>query len=81
MERKLATALFVDLVDSTALVASHDPEIARRRVTGSTRTSRIIAGRLYRLRRTNGGRALESFEKISTGGEYVERMVSSGQCD
>ena len=34
MERKLATALFVDLVDSTALVASYDPEIARRRVTG-----------------------------------------------
>src|SRR4026209_813526 len=34
MERKLATALFVDLVDSTALVASHDPEIARQRVTG-----------------------------------------------
>lgn len=34
MERKLATALFVDLVDSTALVASHDPEVARRRVTG-----------------------------------------------
>jgi len=34
MERKLATALFVDLVDSTSLVASHDPEIARRRVTG-----------------------------------------------
>ena len=34
MERKLATALFVDLVDSTALVSSNDPEIARRRVTG-----------------------------------------------
>src|SRR5574337_1523041 len=34
MERKLATALFVDLVDSTALVSSHDPEVARRRVTG-----------------------------------------------
>ena len=34
MERKLATALFVDLVDSTALVASSDPEVARRRVTG-----------------------------------------------
>src|ERR1044072_8078821 len=34
MERKLAAALFVDLVDSPALVASHDPEIARRRVTG-----------------------------------------------
>jgi class 3 adenylate cyclase/tetratricopeptide (TPR) repeat protein len=34
MERKLATALFVDLVDSTALVSTHDPEVARRRVTG-----------------------------------------------
>ena len=34
MERKLATALFVDLVDSTALVAGSDPEIVRRRVTG-----------------------------------------------
>ena len=34
MERKLATAMFVDLVDSTALVAGSDPEVARRRVTG-----------------------------------------------
>ena len=34
MERKLATALFVDLVDSTALVAASDPEVARRQVTG-----------------------------------------------
>ena len=34
MERKLATALFVDLVDSTAFVSSNDPEVARRRVTG-----------------------------------------------
>ena len=34
MERKLATALFVDLVDSTALVSGSDPEVARRRVTG-----------------------------------------------
>ena len=34
MERKLATALFVDLVDSTALVSGSDPEIVRRRVTG-----------------------------------------------
>ncbi|HXG75167.1 MAG TPA: AAA family ATPase [Gaiellaceae bacterium] len=33
MERKLATVLFVDLVDSTALVASADPEVVRRRVT------------------------------------------------
>jgi class 3 adenylate cyclase/tetratricopeptide (TPR) repeat protein len=32
-ERKLATVLFVDLVDSTSLVSASDPEIVRRRVT------------------------------------------------
>jgi predicted ATPase/class 3 adenylate cyclase len=32
VERKLATVLFVDLVDSTTLVASADPEVVRRRV-------------------------------------------------
>nr|MBA2358956.1 tetratricopeptide repeat protein [Actinomycetota bacterium] len=34
MERKLATVLFIDLVDSTSLVAASDPEVVRRRVTG-----------------------------------------------
>ena len=33
MERKLATVLFVDLVDSTAFVSATDPEVVRRRVT------------------------------------------------
>src|SRR6266568_4246476 len=33
MERKLATVLFVDLVDSTALLADVDPEVVRRRVS------------------------------------------------
>ena len=33
MERKLATVLFVDLVDSTELVAASDPEVVRRRVS------------------------------------------------
>jgi class 3 adenylate cyclase/tetratricopeptide (TPR) repeat protein len=33
MERKLATVLFVDLVDSTEFVAGEDPEVVRRRVT------------------------------------------------
>ena len=32
VERKRATVLFVDLVDSTDLVADVDPEVARRRV-------------------------------------------------
>ena len=33
MERKLATVLFADLVGSTALVSSADPEVVRRRVS------------------------------------------------
>src|SRR6478672_11618442 len=33
MERKLATVLFADLVDSTSLLAGSDPEIVRRQVT------------------------------------------------
>src|SRR5919204_1924206 len=33
MERKLATVVFVDLVDSTAFVSGQDPEVVRRRVT------------------------------------------------
>src|SRR5918912_3185517 len=32
MDRKLATVLFIDLVDSTSLVTGSDPEIVRRRV-------------------------------------------------
>ena len=32
MERKLATVLFVDLVESTRLVAASDPEVVRRRI-------------------------------------------------
>jgi class 3 adenylate cyclase/tetratricopeptide (TPR) repeat protein len=34
VERKLATVLFIDLVDSTGLVTSADPEVVRRRVSG-----------------------------------------------
>jgi class 3 adenylate cyclase/tetratricopeptide (TPR) repeat protein len=33
MERKLASVLFVDIVESTDLLASEDPEVVRRRVT------------------------------------------------
>ena len=33
VERKLATVLFVDIVDSTRLVTDADPEVVRRRVT------------------------------------------------
>jgi class 3 adenylate cyclase len=33
VERKLATVLFVDLVDSTSLLAGSDPEVVRRKVS------------------------------------------------
>jgi class 3 adenylate cyclase/tetratricopeptide (TPR) repeat protein len=33
MERKLATVIFADLVESTALVSASDPEVVRRRVS------------------------------------------------
>jgi class 3 adenylate cyclase/tetratricopeptide (TPR) repeat protein len=33
VERRLASVLFVDIVDSTSLVSGMDPEVARRRVT------------------------------------------------
>jgi class 3 adenylate cyclase/tetratricopeptide (TPR) repeat protein len=33
MERKLATVLFVDIVNSTSIVTGADPEVVRRRVT------------------------------------------------
>ena len=34
MERKLAAVLFVDLVESSTLLAGTDPEVVRRRITG-----------------------------------------------
>ena len=43
MERKVATVLFADLVDSTGLVTSADPEVVRRRVN---RYFEVVAGRI-----------------------------------
>jgi class 3 adenylate cyclase/tetratricopeptide (TPR) repeat protein len=44
MERKLATVLFVDLVNSTSMVTGADPEVVRRRVTEYFETvSRCVA--------------------------------------
>jgi class 3 adenylate cyclase/tetratricopeptide (TPR) repeat protein len=46
MERKLATVLFVDLVDSTSLVTSADPEVVRRRVSRYFELASDCIGRL-----------------------------------
>jgi class 3 adenylate cyclase/tetratricopeptide (TPR) repeat protein len=43
MERKVATVLFADLVDSTGLVSSADPEVVRQRVK---RYFDVVSGRI-----------------------------------
>jgi class 3 adenylate cyclase/tetratricopeptide (TPR) repeat protein len=43
MERKVATVLFADLVDSTGLVATADPEVVRQRVN---RYFELVSGRI-----------------------------------
>jgi class 3 adenylate cyclase/tetratricopeptide (TPR) repeat protein len=43
MERKVATVLFADLVDSTGLVSGADPEVVRQRVN---RYFEVVAGRI-----------------------------------
>jgi class 3 adenylate cyclase len=43
VERKVATVLFADLVDSTGLVASADPEVVRQRVN---RYFEVVSGRI-----------------------------------
>ena len=43
MERKVATVLFADLVDSTGLVSSVDPEVVRQRVN---RYFEVVSGRI-----------------------------------
>ena len=61
MERKLATVLFVDLVDSSSLLAGGDPEVVRRQVTRyfECASERIRAsrrdGREVRRGRRDGG--------------------------
>ena len=48
MERKVATVMFADLVDSTGLVSSADPEVVRQRVN---RYFEVVSGRI----RAHGG--------------------------
>ena len=43
VERKLATVPFVDVVDSTSLVTSADPEVVRRRVSQHFASGRIAS--------------------------------------
>src|SRR5918992_1296208 len=62
MERKLATVLFVDIVNSTGLVAASDPEVVRRRVNRFFETvSHCVALHGGRVEKFAGDAVLAAF--------------------
>ena len=79
VERKLATVLFVDLVDSTSLVAGIDPEIARRRVTQFfERVSRCVTTHGGIVEKFAGDAVLAAFGIPQAHEDDAERAVRAG---
>src|SRR5437773_121724 len=76
MERKLATVLFVDLVDSTSLVAGADPEVARRRVTQFfERVAHCVTTRGGIVEKFAGDAVLAAFGVPQAHGDDAERAI------
>ena len=79
MERKLATVLFVDLVDSTALVSASDPEVVRRRVTRFfDQVSRCIEGHGGTVEKFAGDAVMAAFGIPTAHEDDAERAVRAG---
>src|SRR3954447_20133597 len=79
MERKLATVLFVDLVDSTSLVAGADPEVARRRVTQFfERVSHCVTTHGGIVEKFAGDAVLAAFGIPQAHEDDAERAVRAG---
>jgi class 3 adenylate cyclase/ATP/maltotriose-dependent transcriptional regulator MalT len=79
MERKLATVLFVDLVDSTSLVAGMDPEVARRRVTQFfERVSHCVTTHGGIVEKFAGDAVLAAFGIPQAHEDDAERAVRAG---
>jgi class 3 adenylate cyclase/tetratricopeptide (TPR) repeat protein len=79
MERKLATVLFVDLVDSTSLVSASDPEVVRRRVTRFfDRVSRIIETHGGTVEKFAGDAVMAAFGVPTAHEDDAERAVRAG---
>src|SRR6266498_4161767 len=79
MERKLATVLFVDLVDSSALVAASDPEIVRRRVTQFfDRVSHCIETHGGTVEKFAGDAVMAAFGIPQAHEDDAERAVRAG---
>ena len=79
MERKLATVLFVDLVDSTALVAGADPEVVRRRVQKYfERVSKCVTTHGGIVEKFAGDAVMAAFGIPQAHEDDAERAVRAG---
>ncbi|MDQ2910813.1 MAG: AAA family ATPase, partial [Actinomycetota bacterium] len=79
MERKLATVLFVDLVDSTALVRGADPEVVRRRVqTFFERVSHCVITHGGIVEKFAGDAVMAAFGIPQAHEDDAERAVRAG---
>jgi class 3 adenylate cyclase/tetratricopeptide (TPR) repeat protein len=79
MERKLATVLFVDLVDSTGMVTGADPEVVRRRVqTYFERVSRCVTAHGGIVEKFAGDAVMAAFGIPQAHEDDAERAVRSG---
>ena len=82
MERKLATVLFVDLVDSTSLVTASDPEVVRRRVTQFfDHVSRCIETHGGTVEKFAGDAVMAAFGIPQAHEDDAERAVRAGARD
>src|SRR6266513_846735 len=79
MERKLATVLFVDLVDSTALVTGTDPEVVRRRVqTFFDRVSHCVITHGGIVEKFAGDAVMAAFGIPQAHEDDAERAIRAG---
>src|SRR2546430_13941797 len=79
MERKLATVLFVDLVDSTALDTGADPEVVRRRVqTFFDRVSHCVTTHGGIVEKFAGDGVMAGFGIRQAHEDDAERAVRAG---
>src|SRR5213592_189337 len=79
MERKLATVLFVDLVDSTGLVTGLDPEVVRRRVqTFFDRVSHCVTTHGGIVEKFAGDAVMAAFGAPVAHEDDAERAVRAG---
>jgi class 3 adenylate cyclase/tetratricopeptide (TPR) repeat protein len=76
VERKLATVVFVDLVDSTGLVAGADPEVVRQRVSGYFElVSGLISGHGGTVEKFAGDAVMAAFGVPLAHEDDVERAL------